>query len=63
MANQNNQPTESLIGTIPEPAVIRSRMVDLMREQDLLRAMLKVAERKQQLFRRSPPPQEVAHAS
>ena len=39
--------TTPLIDAIPEPGLIRQRLAHLMREQDLLRALLRVAERKQ----------------
>jgi hypothetical protein len=43
----NMSEAEQIIETIPDPTTIRSRLAQLMREQDILRGLLKVAERKE----------------
>jgi hypothetical protein len=40
-------PQTNLIETIPDAQLIRERLSCLMREQDLLRSLLRVAERKE----------------
>ena len=40
--------TGNLLDAIPDPPAIRYRLAQLMREQDLLRTLLRVAERNQQ---------------
>ena len=43
-----SHPTGKLTDAIPDPAAIRRRLAQLMREQDVLRALLRIAERTQQ---------------
>ena len=38
---------ENLLDAIPDPPTIRSRLASSLREQDLLRSLLRVSERKQ----------------
>ena len=38
---------DNILDAIPDPTAIRSRLAQLMREQDLLRSLLRLAERKQ----------------
>jgi hypothetical protein len=42
-----SQTADNLLEAIPPPPVIRRRLAQLMREQDLLRSLLRVSERKQ----------------
>jgi hypothetical protein len=42
-----SQRTSELIEAIPSPQAIRQRLAHLMREQDILRSLLRVAERKE----------------
>jgi hypothetical protein len=57
-------PTDNLLDAIPDPLTIRSRLAQLMREQDLLRSLLRVSERKQrEAATNAPQGKEVARAS
>ena len=38
--------TKNLLDTIPDPPTIRSRLAQLIREQNLLRSLLRVADKK-----------------
>lgn len=44
---QHAAPPITIIESIPNPLEIRDRLAQLMREQDLLRSLLRVAERKE----------------
>jgi hypothetical protein len=48
MSRTHNQPSPSLVETIPPAPVIREQLSVLLKQATLLRALLRVAERKEQ---------------
>jgi hypothetical protein len=57
-----SQTADNLLESIPPPPVIRKRLAQLMREQDMLRSLLRVSERKERdASGAARPCQEVRH--
>ena len=58
-------PEPSPLDSIPEPQAIRARLTDLVAEAEMLRALLRLLERREcgrRLIRRRHPRREVCHA-
>jgi hypothetical protein len=47
----NDKSGVPLLESIPPPTIIRARMAELMREQELLRSLLRTSEHKERLSR------------